>query len=233
MNYTHVPALTCAPVNQQTGLRWTGRATEVENKAKAVLVSSRGEHGAVELRLVLSLRQPVEGQRTRRGLLRTEAHQCCSTCSDPSTCSSSACILIQQHLPVDVSARWSYQLNRHSPVTATLVKVGVVHQQFIGEDTGQVERTRALHFLRDMWRPEGHLYEVSLREREGAGQLDGLRTEEFDRMSRAGSDLVDAVSPDLVVLYVADLQEEGRVEDAGTSLEVLTCGYPNLVEDGG
>ena len=216
--------LTCTPVNHQTGLCRTGRATEVENKAKAVLIPPWVKHRAVEFCLILSLRQPVKGQRRRRGLFWSNPQQCCSTCSG-------TCILIQQHFPTDVSTGWGYQFNGHSPFTTTLVSVAIFHQQLVGEDAGQVESSRALHILRCMRRPQSHSYEVLFGEGEGAGQLNTLGTKGFNWVSRADSDLVDVVSPYLVVLHVADLQEDGWVNATGTSLKVFISGYPNLGRD--
>lgn len=54
-----------------------------------------------------------------------------------------------------------------------------------------------------MRRPQSNPYEVSVCEREGTGQFDTLRTEGFDWDSRQGSDLVDVVAADLIVLHVA------------------------------
>lgn len=224
--------LTCTPVNHQTGLCRTWGATEVENKAKAVLVPSWVKHRTVEFCLILSLSQPVKGQRRRRGLLWSEPHHRCSTCSHlrGNTCSNT-CVLIQQHFPIDVSTRWGYQFNSHRPFTTTPISIAIFHQELIGEDAGQVERPGALHVLCCVRRPQSHSYEVLFCEGEGAGQLNTLGTEGFDWLSSARSDLVDAVPPYLVVLHGADLYEESRVDVPGASLEVFVCGYPNLKRD--
>ena len=50
-------------------------------------------------------------------------------------------------------------------------------------------------------------------------------------MSRAGSDLVDAVASYLVVLHVVNLEEQGGVNAAGAGLKVFISGYPNLERD--
>lgn len=228
--------LTCTPVNHQTGLCRTRGTTEVENEAKAVLIPPGVKHRAVEFCLILSLSQPVKGQRRRRGLLWSKPHRCCYTCSHPrggSNLSSNTGILIQQYFPIDVSTRWGYQFNSHSPFTTAPVSIGVFHQQLIGEDTGQVERSSNLHILCCMRRPYSHLYEVSFCEGEGAGQLDALGTEGFDWVSCAGSDLVDADAPYLVVLHVADFKEESRVDAARASLKVFISECPNLDRDRG
>lgn len=79
-----------------------------------------------------------------------------------------------------------------------------------------------------MRRPQSHPNEVFVCEGEGAGQLNALRSEGFDWVSYAGPDLIDAVSPYLVILHVADLQKESRVNPTGAGLKVLIRGYPNL-----
>lgn len=135
---------TCTPINHQTSLCWTRGATEVEDEAKAVLILSRVEHGAVEFCLVLSLSQPVESQRRRSRFLWSQPRRRRRNSNSP----FNSCIAVQHDLPADVSTRWGYHFNRHGPHTASLVCVGVLHQELIGEYTGQVERFEAFHFLR-------------------------------------------------------------------------------------
>lgn len=96
------------------------------------------------------------------------------------------------------------QFHSHSPLTTTLEHIAVFHLQLIGEDTGQVQRSRALHVVCCMRRSKSHSYEVSLCEGEGAGQMNTLGAEGFDLVLCAYSDLVDAVPTDLIVLHVAD-----------------------------
>lgn len=223
--------LTHAPVNHQAGLCRTWGATEVEHKAKAVFIPPWVKDRAVELCLVLSLRQPVEGQRRGCGLLWSKSHQRRSTCSHPrgnGRASSSTCILVEQHFPIDVSAGRSDQFDSHGALTATPVSVAVLHQQLVGEDTGQVESSRAGYLLRRLRGAQGHTYEVPLCEGKGAGQLHTLVAERFDRVSCARSDFVDVVPADLVVLHVADLEEESRVKASGASVEAFISGYSNL-----
>lgn len=207
-------------MNHQTRLCRTRRATEVENKTKTVLVPPWVKNGAVEFSFILSLGHPVEGQRRRRRFLCSKPVQGCSC---PGGNSSSCRILVQQHLPIDVSTRRRYELNSHSSFTAAPVGVAVFHQQLVGEDAGQVERPRAFNILRHVGGAQCHPYVVFFCEGEGTGQLNGLGTEGFDRVALAASHLVDAVAPNLVVLHVTDLQEEGGVGAAGASLEVFIC----------
>lgn len=212
--------LTWAPVNHQTRLCRTWRATKVENKTKTVLVPPWVKSRAVKFSFILSLSQPVEGQWRRRRFLCSKPMQGCPC---PGGNSSSCWILIQQHLPVDVSTRRRYELNSHRSFTAAPVGIAVFHQQLVGEDAGQVERPRAFHILRHVGRAQCHPYVVFFCEGEGTGQLNGLGTEGLDWVALAVSHLVDAVAPNLVVLHVTDLKEEGRVGAAGASLELFIC----------
>lgn len=214
-------------MDHQTGLCGTRGATEVKNKAKTVLIPSWVKNRTVEFGFVLSLSQPVEGQWRRRGLFCSKPQQGGTTRSCPGGSSS---ILIQQHLPIDVSTRRREEFNSHSSFTAAPVGIAVFHQQLVGENTGQVESSGALHILRHVRRAQRHSYEVLIGEGEGTRQLDGLGTEGFDGVPRAGSHLVDAVAPNLVVLHVTDLQKKSRVSAAGASLKVFICGDPHLEE---
>lgn len=212
--------LTWAPVNHQACLCWTWRATEVENKTKTVLVPPWVKNRAVEFGFVFSLSQPFEGQMRRSRFICSKPMQGFFCLGGNST---SCWILVQQHLPNNVSTRRCYEFNCHSSLTAAPVGVAVLHQQLVGEDARQVERPRAFHILRHEGRAQCHPYVVFFCEGEGTGQLDSLGTEGFDREPLAVSHLVDAVAPNLVVLHVADLEEEGRVGAAGASLEVFVC----------
>lgn len=123
--------LTCALVDHQTGFCRTRGATVVENKAEAVLMLSGVKHRTVKFRLILALSQPVKGEWWRRRLLWSKPQHSCSTCfhcRGNGNTSSNTCILIQQHFPIDVSTRWGYQFNSHSPLTAALVNIAVFHQ---------------------------------------------------------------------------------------------------------
>lgn len=74
-----------------------------------------------------------------------------------------------------------------------------------------------------MRRPKSHPYEVSLREGEGAGQMNTLGAEGFDLVLCAYSDLVNVVPTYLIVLHVADFKEESRVDTTGAGLKVFIC----------
>lgn len=200
--------LTCAPVNHQAGLCRTRGATEVEHKPEAVGVPSHVKQGTVEFCFIFSLSQPVKGQRRRCRLIWTKSQWCCSSCSYPRggwSFLSWTCILVQQHFATDVGTWWGHQFHCHGPLTTTPVRVAVVHQELVGENTRQVERSRAFHILCYMRRSQSHSYEVLLREGKDAGQLNALGLEGSDGVPRAGSDLVDAFTSYLVVLHVADL----------------------------
>lgn len=97
---------------------------------------------------------------------------------------------------------WGYQFHSHGPLATTAVRVAVVHQELVGENTRQIERSKAFHILLCVWRPQSHSYEIFLCEGKGAGQLKALGSEGSDGVLCLGPDLVDAY---LVVLQEANL----------------------------
>lgn len=130
-----------------------------------------------------------------------------------------------------MSTGWGYQFNSHCSFTTTPVSMTVFHQKLVRENTRKVECSRAFHIPWCMRRPQRHSYEVFFCEGEGTDQFNTLGPEGFDRVMCAGSDLVNAVSPYLVVLHEADFQVQSGVCDAGACTKVFAGGYPNLKGD--